>query len=100
MTEYTTASTRLDCGCTFHVYRFTAGKVVKYIFFDDLCVGCMWRRIKRMFRKANRGGNHQPMQSTHKAQISGRQNTSAKEAKRNICGTGAASQWAAPGFNQ
>jgi hypothetical protein len=98
MTEYTTATTRLDCGCTFHVYRFTAGKVVKYIFFDDLCMRCLWKKVNGMFRKANRGGNHQPMQSTHKAQISG--NTSAKEATGNICGTGAVRVGAAPGFNQ
>jgi DNA-directed RNA polymerase subunit RPC12/RpoP len=66
----------------------------------DVCTRCQNILFQRARSEAKRGGNAQASQSAHNGKISGvaRQNTSAKEAKRNICGTGAASQWAAPGL--
>jgi hypothetical protein len=48
MTEYIHAHTSLQCGCSFHVYRFTIHSIVKYVFFDSLCMACLWKKVKRM----------------------------------------------------
>jgi DNA-directed RNA polymerase subunit RPC12/RpoP len=66
----------------------------------DVCTRCQNILFQRERSKAKRDRHPAGAVTVHKAQISGRQNTSAKEAKRNICGTGAVRVGAAPGFNQ
>jgi hypothetical protein len=49
VTEYIHSTTSLQCGCSFHVFRFTIRSAVNYFFLDIPCLSCTWKRVKRMW---------------------------------------------------